>query len=262
MKKKLCVNWFGGLGNLMFQAAAGYSLSLRDNLEFSVDTRNYHGGKYGYVRYLDNIFRKIQICNTFDCDNVFGEQGHDYHEIPRITKDTKLNGYFQTEKYFQNFRNEILELFSPTEEITQKLEDNYQDILSKKNVSIHIRRGDYLDLKDYYQQLTLDYYKKATDLFGDEYCYVIFSDDIQWCKENFGFLNEIVFIEDLEDYEQIYLMSMCDNNIISNSTFGWWGAWMNMNPDKKVVGPDVWFGPKLVNQLNSKDIICNNWIKI
>ena len=82
-----------------------------------------------------------------------------------------------------------------------------------------------------------------------------------WCKENFDFIPNKIFVDDLEDYEEIYLMSLCDNNIIVNSTFGWWGAWLNKNIHKKIIFPKVWFGPSLLYH-NTSDIYIDESFKL
>ena len=99
----------------------------------------------------------------------------------------------------------------------------------------------------------IDMLKDETDLF------VVFSDDIKWCKEHIKPSN-VIYIENEKDYIELYLMSICNNNIVSNSSFSWWGAWLNKNEDKKVIGPLKWFGTAITH--NTDDVLPNNWIKI
>ena len=94
----------------------------------------------------------------------------------------------------------------------------------------------------------------------DTEIFVVFSDDIKWCKENF-IGNNFYFVENEKDYIEMYLMSSCNNNIISNSSFSWWSAWINENENKKIIGPKNWFGPSLSN-ISDRDIIPLEWIKI
>jgi len=102
------------------------------------------------------------------------------------------------------------------------------------------------------------YYIKAMERLKDKTdVFVVFSDDIEWCKQNFS---NAVFIENEKDYVEVYLMSLCDNHIISNSSFSWWGAWMNKNENKTVIGPQIWFGPGIGHR--TSDILPDNWIKI
>jgi hypothetical protein len=255
----------GGLGNVMFQIATAYAISIRDNMELLINMSNHFGGTFGISnikKYKNNILRKINYSNyTFNFTSGYGEKSHNYREIPKLTQNTKLHGYFQNEKYFKLYRNEILNLFSPLDETVTKLNEKYGEILKKNTTSLHVRRGDYLKYPNHHPILSLDYYKTATNMLDDNQTYLIFSDDIEWCKSNFDFIENKIYINNLEDYEEIYLMSMCNNNIIANSTFSWWGAWMNKNDNKTVISPNIWFG-KLLSHLDTSNICCENWIKI
>jgi hypothetical protein len=104
---------------------------------------------------------------------------------------------------------------------------------------------------EYYNK-SIEHLKDITDLF------IVFSDDIEWCKNNIKSEN-IIYIQDEKDYIEIYLMSLCDNNIISNSSFSWWGAWLNRNENKIVIGPKIWFGSEI--QHNTSDILPEKWVK-
>ena len=124
-------------------------------------------------------------------------------------------------------------------------------------VSIHVRRGDYIKLQNYHLLLPKKYYDKAISLFKDCF-FIIFSDDIEWCKLNINSIN-VYFSECNQDYIDLFLMSKCHHNIISNSSFSWWGAYLNKNINKKVVCPSKWFaklGPK------KHDLILDDWLII
>ena len=125
--------------------------------------------------------------------------------------------------------------------------------------SIHVRRGDYVKHPNHHPVQTIEYYNKSVEMVGKDTTIVVFSDDIEWCKKNFN-IDNIIYIEDEKDYIELYLMSLCDNNIISNSSFSWWGAWLNTNENKKVIAPNKWFG-SAINE-NTNDIIPKGWIKI
>ena len=127
----------------------------------------------------------------------------------------------------------------------------------ENTVSLHVRRTDYVNLQNYHPIAAIQYYKDALDLIEHDKV-VVFSDDINWCKKNFKF-NNMVFIEGNSNIEDLYLMSMCNNNVIANSSFSWWAAWLNKNEYKKIVAPKVWFGPAAPSD---KDIIPDTWIKI
>jgi hypothetical protein len=150
------------------------------------------------------------------------------------------------------------EVFKPTKEVNEYIDNKYGELLKKDTVSIHIRRTDYLALSDYHYNLALDYYHTAIRSFSDKYTFLIFSDDIDWCVDNLGTYN-CVFVSGNEDIIDLFLMSRCKHNIIANSSFSWWASYLNTNPDKRVIAPtkDKWFGPKLNNSVD--DLYLKNW---
>ena len=251
----------GGLGNMMFQISTAYSISLRDNKKMICDTRNMSVPHKPYSEYVENIFKKIEFSNSIENQTVFNESGFHYSEIPKIEGNIKLVGYFQSERYFSNHRNDILELFEIDEKTKKYILEKYENILNEDTCSIHVRRGDYTNLQNYHPLQSIDYYRNAIEVIGDEKYFLIFSDDIEWCVENLGFIKNKVFISGNDDFQDLYLMSMCKNNIIANSTFSWWSAWLNDNKTKKVVAPKKWFGNSY-SHFNTNDLYCKNWIKI
>ena len=253
------VKLMGGLGKFLFQIAAEYSVSFRDSKTFLCEKLVSHGSHKPIDNYLNNIFKKINFGDINFNHANYKEPFFHYNEIPRSDDNLLINGYFQSEKYFMSHRNEILNLFEINDEIKDKLINKYGEILTKKTCSIHVRRGDYVRLNQYHTVQPIDYYEKSIKLIGEDYEYLIFSDDIEWCKTNFDFIQTKHFIEDDTDYENLYLMSMCDHNIIANSSFSWWGSWMNKNENKKVISPKNWFGDKN-KHLNTKDIYIKNSI--
>jgi hypothetical protein len=161
----------------------------------------------------------------------------------------KIDGYFQSEKFFINNKDEIIEMFTHKETIS-KLKQEYGDILSN-SVSIHFRRGDYVGIGE---ALELDYYDFALQCLYEDYPVdhvLIFSDDIDWCKKNIHY-DKAKFITGNKDYECMYLMSLCTNNIVANSSFSWWGAYLNRNPLKRV------FMPKPFTTSHGDDIYFEN----
>lgn len=251
----------GGLGNIMFQIASAYSLSLRDNKEMICDTRDMMIPHNPYTFYTDNIFRKVKFSNNLTNQNYIGEGGFHYVPIPKLNGNVKLIGHFQSEKYFINHKNQVLDLFEIDEKTKRKLLEIYGDILNEDTCSIHVRRGDYMGLQNHHPLQTIDYYKNAVKVIGEDKHFLIFSDDIKWCEENFSFLKNKTFITGNLDYEDLYLMSMCKDNIIANSTFSWWGAWLNKNKNKQVIIPSKWFGISNLH-LNTNDLYCDKWIKL
>jgi len=249
----------GGLGNQIFQWAYGRSVSSLHGFNFQLDIGSYnHDSRRKYsLDKFPNIFDPIlnspqqgnfqRIMDDFNYRDIdFDSQGKYY-----------LDGYWQSEKYFIKSEDLIKSELSPTESILSKS----QNILPKSsiNVSIHIRRTDYLESNGYHPIQPIEYYQNGLDLIGLYDNIIVFSDDISWCKSNLKF-NNMIFIDGFSDIEDLWLMNLCDHNIIANSSFSWWGAWLNNNPNKKVIAPIKWFGDK--TNLNTDDIIPNNWIKI
>lgn len=251
----------GGLGNMMFQIATAYSVALRDNKKMVCDTRDMMIPHKPYSFYTDNIFRKIELLSNPINQRYFGEGGFQYSPIPNFSGNVKLIGYFQSEKYFIDHKNEVLELFEIDENTNSYLLETYGDILSQDTCSIHVRRGDYLSLPNHHPIQEIDYYKKSVKIIGEDKFFLIFSDDIKWCEKNFDFVKNKIFISNNLDYQDLYLMSMCKNNIIANSTFSWWGSWLNKNKNKKVISPKKWFG-FAYETYNTNDLYCNGWLII
>lgn len=260
-------NVMGGLGNMLFQIAATKAYAIDEGVDAS----------------FPNLISQMKLVNDDNLHNPLIKHGFEYEvilkslnrEAPinaktitfpfeyidhKVNDNSIIHGFFQSEKYFKRHRDEILEMFKIPEIIQNVITDKYSHLLNGRTTSIHVRRGDYLKFPNHHPVQTLEYYLSAVDLVKDKTDkFLVFSDDIPWCKDNFKFDN-IIYIEDEKDYIEIYLMSLCDNNITSNSSFGWWGAWLNRNNDKVVVGPNKWFGPAIKHE--TSDIIPESWIKL
>ena len=251
----------GGLGNYLFQVISTFGISKKQNKTFLIDLNNIHTGHHHISTYQDNILSKFNFVKLdFEIKNYVVPETIKFCEIPNFNYPIKLDGYLQNEKYFKDYRDNIIDMLSPNNNILDKLNQKY-DFLSKKiTCSIHIRRGDYVHLQHIHNLLEIDYYKKCYNIINN-ICdvFLIFSDDINWCKENFNFIENKIFIENNKDFEDFYLMSLCNHNIISNSTFSWWSAWINVTPDKQVFYPSKWFN---IDYIDYSEIGCNDWIKI
>jgi hypothetical protein len=179
-----------------------------------------------------------------------------------------LNGYFQSEKYFIEFEDEIREMFSESEETTEYIDTKYGKLFdSKQLTSIHVRRGDYKKYPEHHPILKLQYYKNAINKFikQGKSSFLVFSDDLDWCRKNFTgpFFKdiEIIYSNNEFDYIDMYLMSRCKNNIIANSSFSWWAAWLNNNNGKTVIAPNKWFGRALKSH-DISDLLPGKWRRI
>lgn len=247
-----------GLANQMFQIAAVISYANQNNLTplFPMLKEK----KYG--NYTENIFRKLNL-NDFDSNDIeldYHQPDFSYSEIP-IRKKVRLNGYFQSELYFKNDRDLILETFSPNDEILSYIIKKYGALLTD-SLSIHLRFGDYRKIQDHHPLISkTNYYENILEI-NKRKNLLVFSDDINRAKKIKAFKNSNVkFIKDEPEYVDLFLMSLCNDNAIANSSFSWWGAWLNKNKNKKVYYPETWFG-KSKSEFDTKDLIPDSWIKI
>lgn len=249
-------NLKGGLGNYLFQIAAGYSLSLDNNTMFNLDLNRILIVHSHWRTYMNNIFRNVDTVENFRNTSYYIYESLTFKKIPFVD-NCLIDGYFQSEKYFINNKEKILQLFDIDKKTFEYLNKKYYNILNDDNTcSIHVRRGDFLNIP-FYNKLNMNYYNKAIESIGKDKHFVIFSNDIIWCRENFKNLN-VTFIEGEKDYVDLYLMSLCKNNITANSTFSWWGAYLNKNENKKIITPKIWF----YNTHSNEDIVPDEWIKI
>ena len=265
-EKYVSPRMLGRLGNQMFQIATAYSFAIDNGCSLKLSTKNgvYQSldGQLGDpLEYKDNIYSKIDfIENATNCD-VFKQSGFEYSPISyKFENNLYLEGHFQSEKYFSHNRNRIVELFRICENDKKYIDSKYGELLKQNTVSLHIRRGDYLLSEDHHPICDIEYYKNAINQFNNDEVFLIFSDDIDYAKKTFT-EKKYTVIENEKDYIDLYLMTMCKNNIIANSSFSWWGAWLNENINKKVIAPKKWFGEAL-KENNIKDLIPKNWIQI
>jgi hypothetical protein len=236
----------GGLGNQLFQWATAKAFSLRNNCEYKFEISFYY--EQTFRRFELHKFNNIKI-NILSPDNLKNKKIIYVNEneikdfnIP-FEKDycIFLNGYWQNEKYFKDQEIEIKNTLKIPEDLKTYIYKKYP-ILNENTVSIHVRRTDYLSLSGYHYNQDLNYYNNSFDILNDKDINVlVFSDDIKWCKENLKF-NNTYYIEGEENKIDLYIMSLCKNNIIANSTFSWWSAWLNDNPSKQIIAPKNWFG--------------------
>ena len=263
----------GGLGNIIFQILATKSLAIDKGVDCSfpnlhnlldyLNSEKTHNPEinhtHEYLKYL-TLFKNLNTIPPKKQLEAFNYP-FEYSTLDLPSDDFIINGFFQSEKYFVHNRNKILEWCKVSSEIMNIIESKYQHLILKKTTSIHVRRGDYVRLSGSHFVQNITYFNNAIQIMKDVTdVFVIFSDDIKWCKENFVGDN-FFFVENEKDYIEMSLMSICNNNIISNSSFSWLSAWLNENENKKVIGPIRWFGPHLSN-LSDKDIIPSEWIKI
>lgn len=265
---------WGRLGNQLFIVAATTSLAL-DNDATAVfpdfvkdfDPELEENKNYAVGNLKSNYMHILSKLDTSNYDNkieyIYHALSFSYSPIP-YHPNMLLEGWFQSEKYFAHHKNEILKLFAPSDEIMKYLGERYQDIIeSPKTVSIHLRCYTKEDpnLDILFPTYGGGYVKKAVQYFEPDCRFIVFSDQIEWAKgELAGIPGNFQFVENEEYYHDFYLMSLCKHNIICNSTFSWWAAYMNQSPEKIVVAPRKWF--KAEYNFYAIDLIPNEWITI
>jgi hypothetical protein len=250
-------DFVGRLGNNLFQIATVISEAKRLNTDFVfpyTTTAGHRGERIVDLSMFNYNFNRVsKELITFP---LVAEKQFHYVEL-NIKDNTKLHGYFQSNKYFDNVKNELLKnYFQPSNNVVYNL-SKYN--ISTNSLGISVRRGDYLMLQDNHCVLSIEYYQNAINeyfLDNTEEIY-IFSDDIDWCRSIFG--DEVHYVEDTVG-TQLFLMSKMKHLILSNSTFAWWGAYLNQN-NGYVIVPNPWFGPNYGDK-NTKDLHLPNWISV
>lgn len=275
------IQLMGGLCNICFQIATALALGW-DNNDNEIIISDYSQSitKRDEKNWFNTIFKNIKSVSHKPSNivYVYKEPNFMYNKINYI-KNMQIFGYFQSEKYFHQYRERILDFFL---DYKNNIQDYLNNILNKNSnlpkISIHVRRTDYIKLQHYHTLLDENYYKLSVDTLSqklnlsinelyDKYEFIIFSDDISWCKNSkfFNSFKHVYFMEENNDVHELYLMSMCDHNIIANSSFSWWSSYLNNNSQHITIAPKKWFngrqtggkGPSLWN-----DIYCKNWIII
>lgn len=285
------IRLYGGLGNQMFQYAFGFSLSQKYNKPLVIETNYFNENTklcsprsfelnvyniesdnskfpyYSYHKILVKLLKSFPVTNIFFKTKYFPEKSFSYSDITiNPKKDYFLDGYWQSYKYFDIYREELLRIFSQIsiDEINSALSET---ISKSKSVSVHIRRGDYVTNKiasTHHGTCSVEYYQLAINYFQSRHTdcsFFVFSDEPAWAKENISFPLNSTFINHntgKSSYLDMYLMSKCKHNIIANSSFSWWGGWLNRNPEKVVIAPKKWFN----SNVDTSDLLPETWIRL
>jgi len=286
-------NLCGGLGNQLFQIFNTFAYGFKYNKRpiFPGTEVVLHERKTYWSTFL-SIIKEYTTYNTDmnttveDIYNLpkISENGFEYNEIPNIEGSVQLHGYYQSYKYFQKYTKDItsmLKIKEQKEKILKngalKEQDKYD---TSHTISMHFRLGDYKGKPDHHPVITKDYYTNALNhilferlsYYNDEYInfivyYCCEEEDlndvlvtINFLKKNYPNIEFIKISNTYDDWEQMIFLSCCDDNIIANSTFSWWSAYLNERKDKIICYPSVWFGYKL--PANLKDLFPDSWKKI
>ena len=259
------INIKGGLGNQMFQYAYGRALELAGKkIIFSTFFVKAGQAKRDTAREF-----KLDKFNIKTKTGFTDKKYHLQNLISRIKNRLgfKDNGWWQGEKYFKAVETDIRQEFTPKNPLPEKYAGMIRQIAGTQSVSLHVRRGDYVNnskTKAIHDVCDLDYYERAIAVIKariNNPTFFVFSDDIDWVANNLDMRPPVFYVSSLkgEDCEELALMSQCKYNIIANSTFSWWGAWLNNNPDKIVVAPKQWFTNKSSDEVG---ILPKTWLQI
>lgn len=287
----------GGLGNQMFQYAAARALALDKHTWVYLDQsflledakgrwtqREYELGVFN-IQYKYERSGRISFLARLNYNNWwkrlsdselwflpyrnFYQPDHSFHpEIATYPRNTYLHGYFQSEKYFLHHEQQIRKDFEFLEPAKDKNAELLNKIRSSEAVSVHVRRGDYVSLaaaSAFHGLMGVDYYKAGAEMIAGKTSkplnYFVFSDDPQWCRDNLSLPGETDYIDwntGKAAFEDLRLMSNCKHHIIANSSFSWWGAWLNPSEEKIVVAPKQWFAEGSAQD----DIIPASWTRL
>jgi hypothetical protein len=245
----------GQLGNQLFQIAATIGIARRNGCSCVFP-------RWPYARHFEFPIPQAHPIRHMQRRSPLSFR---YEEIT-IDRATELWGFFQSEQYFAHCADEVRHYFTPHHAVVQLLERGFGDLLKTNTCSVHVRRTDYLEHPEFCDLSATDYYERAMLEFDSGTTFVIFSDDIPWCKERFRG-RPFVFVEALSPIEDLFLMARCKAHIIANSTFSWWGAWLDPAPDKIVIAPARWFAEARADSsdghhYDTRDLIPQTWIKI
>ena len=286
----------GGLANRMFQYAFYRSL-LSKGFDAYINNQNFKPRKKMTFEAVDikDAFPNLDIKYTpqgkfrFSC--VYGRRGKflryfnslitnenylyefQFGYIPQIydsiTDNTELIGLWQTEKYFVDISDDIRNQFSFSPFTEKRNIELFEQMKKENSVAIHVRKGsDYINDRMWDGTCPIDYYHKGIEFIKkhvDAPHFYLFTDNLKWVKENIKDINYTVVdwnpIKGKYNFRDMQLMSCAKHNIISNSSYSWWGAWLNPNPSKIVVAPQIWFNPAF-DKYENNNVVCNSWIAL
>ncbi len=285
----------GGIGNQMFQFAAGRALSLKNDQKHLLDLSDFSDYRLHHGFELSRVFNVVTECaeastlhqllgwrenklarkvlrrrqfsglrgKTFVVEPYFNY----WSSFINLTGDCYLHGYWQSERYFKAVESVIRQDFTFREPLKEHNAELALEISTIQAVSLHVRRGDYVNNPKNHNIMSvcdLEYYRLAINYIAthvEQPVFYLFSDDMAWVKQNLPLEFPCVYIEHncgAESYRDMQLMSLCRHHVIANSSFSWWGAWLNANPEKIVIAPKHWFR----NGNDDSDLIPDEWVRL
>ena len=269
----------GRLGNQMFQYAALRGIAANRGFDWMIPRPDSYGdSNYG----LFDCFKMESVQESnFGILNAQSISTGEFHFIQEFfdncPDNVNLHDYFTSEKYFSNVKDIIRSDYTFKDEILSPCREIVDDLGNP--IFLHVRRGDYLVKPEAHPACAISYYEKALEHFDKESPVLVFSDDIDWCKEQDLFQDDRFMLSEYNEkypqtcdtlygrqqalipYFDLCLMSLCTGGIIANSTMSWWGAWLIENPTQPIVAPNPWFG-SLYQHYNMSDLLPNNWLEV
>lgn len=292
----IITNISGGLGNQMFQYATGRALSLMHGVPLLLDIRDFLQYSMHQGFELKHVFSApVELASPDDLYKTLGWQSSRlalrllahpkmrllrtnrlviephfqyFSGIKQVPSSCYLKGYWQSERYFTDMADVIRDDFRFHPPLSNENSHIAKNMREVNAVSLHVRRGDYISNRntlavhgvcslEYYTQAIRHIVERTTDPV-----FFVFSDDIEWVKNNLQIAHPCYLIDHnngIESYNDMRLMSLCKHNIIANSSFSWWGAWLNSHADKIVIAPARWF---VSDTYDSADLVPADWVRL
>jgi hypothetical protein len=272
----------GRFGNQMFQYAGLRGIAANRGFDWVIpNPNNYGDSNYGLFDCFKMSSVKEENFGIINAQSIQSGQFHFSQELfDNCPDNVNLHDYFQTEKYFKNIEILIREDYTFKDEILEPCKQIFSELDSP--IFLHVRRGDYVNHQYAHPLCSLEYYQKALEYFDEDSTVLVFSDDVEWCKEQEIFSSDRFMISEYNErysqtsetkdgriqslipYFDLCMMSLCSGAIIANSSMSWWGAWLMQNRSKPIIAPKLWFAEEYIqsNNLDMNDLLPESWIEV
>ncbi len=272
----------GRFGNQMFQYAGLRGIAANRGFDWVIPRpESYGDSNYGLFDCFKMSSVKEENFGIVNARSIqTGQFNFNQELFDNCPDNINLHDYFQTEKYFKNIETLIREDYTFKDEILEPCKEIFSELDS--SIFLHVRRGDYVNHQYVHPLCSLDYYRKALEYFDDDSIVLVFSDDVEWCKDQEIFASDRFRISEynqrysqtsetkdgriqsLIPYFDLCMMSLCSGAIIANSSMSWWGAWLIKNHSKPIIAPKLWFSEEYIqsNNLDMNDLLPESWIEV
>jgi hypothetical protein len=269
----------GRLGNQMFQYAALRGIAAHRGFNWMIPRPDSYGdSNYGLFDCFEMSSVKEENFGYLNTQSIQTGQFHFSQEFfDNCPDNVNLHDYFQSEKYFLNVSNIIRKDFTFKEEVLNPCKEIVSEL--NKPIFLHVRRGDYVNSQNAHPVCPVEYYEKALEYYDKDCEILVFSDDIEWCKQQELFSDDRFMLSEYQEkypqtcdtndgrqqalipYFDLCMMTLCSGGILANSSMSWWGAWLIRNPIKPIVAPNPWFGPQYKDYYMG-DLLPQTWIEV